>query len=265
MAYRDLGEDAKAKQHLALYEQDQYGGPVPPDALLGEVRALKTGANVHLRRGVDLEKAGRISEAIAEHEKAVELDPGIVQARINLVILYGRTGNFEKAYEHYQTAIETGAPHAELHYNFGVLAFEKGKAREAKAAFAEAIKLNPRYATAHNNLGYLLQAEGRPDEAERHYRTAIENQPNYRLARFHLGRLLAQKRRPREAIAEFEQTLEPVDEQTPQFLYALAAAHDLVGERDQALQYAQRALRMAADMGQAQLAAQIEQDLNRLR
>jgi superkiller protein 3 len=265
MAYRDLGETAKAKQHLALYEQDQYGGPVPPDELMAEVRALKTGANVHLRRGVDLEKAGRIAEAIAEHEKAVELDPEIVQARINLVILYGRAGNFEKAHQHYQAAIQTGAPHAELHYNFGVLAFEKGKAQEAKAAFAEAINLNPQYAAAHNNLGYLLQAEGRPDEAERHYRTAIENQPNYRLARFHLGRLLAQRRRPREAIAEFEQTLNPVDEQTPQFLYALAAAYDMVGERARALENAERARKMAADMGQAQLAAQIDQDLKRLR
>ncbi len=265
MAYRDLGEDAKAKQHLALYEQDQYGGPVPPDPLMAEVRALKTGAAVHLSRGVDLDKAGRIAEAIAEHEKAVELDPDMVQARINLVILYGRTGDFEKAYEHYKAAIKTGAPYAELHYNFGVLAYEKGRVQEAKSAFEEALKLNPQYASAHNNLGYLLQAEGRPKEAERHYRIAIENQPNYRLARFHLGRLLAQQRRPREAIAQFEQTLEPVDEQTPQFLYALAAAHDMVGERPKALAFAQQAQKMAADMGQAQLAAKIEQDLKRLR
>ena len=265
MAYRDLGESGKAKQHLALYEQDQYGGPVPPDPLLTEVKALKTGANVHLSRGVDLEKAGRVAEAIAEHEEAVELDPDIVQARINLVILYGRMGNFEKASEHYKAALETGAPYAELHYNFGVMAFEIGRIPEAKKAFQEAIKLNPQYAAAHNNLGYLLQSEGRSEEAERHYRTAIENQPNYRLARFHLGRLLAQKRRPREAIAEFEKTLEPVDEQTPQFLYALAAAYDLVGDRAKALEHAHRAQKMAIDMGQGQLAAKIEQDLKRLR
>ncbi|MEX2302058.1 MAG: tetratricopeptide repeat protein [Bryobacterales bacterium] len=265
MAYRDLGEDAKAKRHLALYAQDQYGGPVAPDALLEEVKALKTGANVHLRRGVDLEKAGRVADAIAEHEKAVELDPEIVQARINLVILYGRLGNFEKANEHYQAALDTGAPHAELHYNFGVLAFGKGKVQEAKAAFARAIELNPQYAAAHNNLGFIVQAEGRLDEAERHFRIAIENQPNHRLARFHLGRLLAQKQRPKEAIAQFEKTLEPVDEQTPQFLYALAAAYDMVGERAKALEYAHRAQKLAVDMGQPQLAAKIEQDLKKLR
>jgi tetratricopeptide (TPR) repeat protein len=265
LAYRDLGEGEKAKQQLALYEVDRYGGPAPPDPLMAEVNMLKTGANVHLRRGIDLEKEGRLADAIAEHEKAVELDPDIVQARVNLVILYGRLGNFDKAQEHYQAALSTGAPHAELHYNFGVLAVEKGRIREAKAAFAEALKLNPTYAAAQHNLGFLLETEGRRDEAERHYRAAIENQPNYRLARFHLGRLLAQKGQPREAIAEFEQTLEPVDEQTPQFLYALAAAYDLVRERPKALEYARRAQKLAVELGQPQLAAKIEQDLKKLR
>jgi tetratricopeptide (TPR) repeat protein len=265
LAYRDLGESEKAKQHLALYEADRYGGPTAPDPLIGEVNLLKTGANVHLRRGVDLEKEGRLADAVAEHERAVDLDPDIVQARINLVILYGRLGNFDKAHEHYQAALNTGAPHAELHYNFGVLAVDKGRIREAKAAFAEALKLNPQYAAAHNNLGFLLEAEGRRDEAEKSYRAAIDNQPNYRLARFHLGRLLAQKGRPREAIAEFQQTLEPVDEQTPQFLYALAAAYDLVRERPKALEYARRAQKLAVELGQPQLAEKIEQDLKKLR
>ena len=265
LAYRDLGESEKAKQQLALYEANRDGGPLPPDPLLEEVTALKTGANVHLGRGVDLEKAGRLAEAIAEHEKAVELDPSLVQARINLVILYGRLGNFDKAYEHYRAAIKTGAPYAELHYNFGVLAFEKGRLAEAKAAFIEALKLNPHYAAAHNNLGYLLESEGRRDEAESHYRAAIADQPNQRLAHFHLGRLLAQKGRPREAIAEFQKILEPVDEQTPQFLYALAAAHDRVGERTKALEYARRAQKLAVDLGQPQLAAKIEKDLQKLQ
>jgi tetratricopeptide (TPR) repeat protein len=264
LAYRDLGNAGKAKEHLALYEKDRYGGPVTPDPLLANVKALKTGANVHIRRGVDLEKAGRIAEAIAEHERAVELDPSIVQTRVNLVILYGRMGNFEKAYEHYLAALETGAPHAELHYNFGVMAFEKERNKEAQAAFEQALKLNPQYAAAHNNLGYLLQAQGRREEAMRHYRLAIENDPNHRLALFHLGRLLAQQGRAQEAIAAFEKIIEPVDDQTPQFLYALAAAHDLAGHHQQAFEYAHRAQQLAIERGQPQLAAKIEQGLKKL-
>ena len=80
---------------------------------MAEVKSLKTGAGVHLKNGVELEKAGRVADSIEEHEKAVQLDPGLVQARINLVILYGRMGNFDKAYEHYKAALKTGEAHAE--------------------------------------------------------------------------------------------------------------------------------------------------------
>jgi tetratricopeptide (TPR) repeat protein len=261
LAYRDVGEAGKAKEHLALYEKDRSGGPVAPDPLLANVTALRTDASVHIRRGLDLEKAGRTAEAIAEHERAVELDPGIAQTRVNLVILYGRMGNFEKAYQHYLAALDTGGPQAELHYNFGVMAFQKERYKEAQAAFEQALKLNPQYAAAHNNLGYLLQVQGRDEEAMRHYRLGIENDPNHRLAHFYLGRLLARHGRAQEAIAAFEKIIEPVDDQTPQFLYALAAAHDLAGHRQQALAYAQRARQLAIERGQPQLATKIEQDL----
>jgi tetratricopeptide (TPR) repeat protein len=180
---------------------------------------------------------------------------------MNLVILYGRMGNFGKANDHYQAALKTGAPHAELHYNFGVLAVNSKRIPEAKAAFTEALRLDPQHPLAHNNLGYLLEAEGRREEAERHYRLAIEYRPNYRVARFHLGRLLAEQGRPREAIAELQQTLHPVDEQTPQFLYALAATHGMLGDRAKTVEYARRAQKLAVEMGQSQLAEKVEKDL----
>jgi tetratricopeptide (TPR) repeat protein len=75
LAYRDLGESEKAEQHMALYEQDRYGGPAPPDPLLDEVTGLEAGAYVYLMRGIDFEKAGRIAEAIAAHEKRLSSTP----------------------------------------------------------------------------------------------------------------------------------------------------------------------------------------------
>ncbi len=262
LTYRNLGEREKAEQHLELYQQDRYGIPATADPLLAEVTALEAGAYVYLRRGIEFNEANRIGEAIAAHEKAIELEPDLVRARMNLVILYGRTGNFGEANKHYHAALATGAPHAELHYNFGVLATKVDRPREAKAAFSEALKLDPHYALAHNNLGFLLESEGERAEAERHYRLAIQNQPNYRLAHFHLGRLLAEQGRLRLAIDELQQTLQPVDEQTPQFLYALAATHGMLGEHEKTVEYGRRARKLAVEMGQTQLAEEIENNLN---
>lgn len=52
-----------------------------------------------------------------------------------------------------------------------------------------------------------------------------------------------------------------MDEQTPQSLYALAAAHEMVGERAKTVEYARRAQKLGIEMSQPQFAKRIEQDL----
>ena len=42
-AYRDLGEQEKAREHLALYQKDKLGWPTVPDPLLAAILDLKTG------------------------------------------------------------------------------------------------------------------------------------------------------------------------------------------------------------------------------
>jgi superkiller protein 3 len=265
MAYRDLGDSVRSARQLELYEQDKLGGPRANDPLMAVVNSLKTGAPDELKRGIEFEKQGRLEEAIAAHEKAVELDPDFEQAHVNLVILYGRQGNVAKAEEHYKAAIEANPDQADLHYNFGVLAFQAGRMKEAERAFKLALDLNPSYPQAHNNMGQMLERQGRIDEAIAHYRKAIENRPDYRLAHFHLGRMLIAKGRGREAIAEFEKTLEPVDEETPQYMYGLAAAHARVGDRRKAVEFGEKSRLLAERFNQPQLAATIAEDMKKLR
>src|SRR5262245_32570136 len=47
-------------------------------------------ASEHLKRGASLERAGKIEESIAAHQRALEINPGLAQAHINLISLYGR-------------------------------------------------------------------------------------------------------------------------------------------------------------------------------
>lgn len=58
----------------------------------------------------------------------------------------------------------------------------------------------------------------------RHFQATVENRPDHRMAHFELGRLLVHKGQFAEAINHFQQTLKPEDENTPRYLYALAAA-----------------------------------------
>src|SRR4029450_11837027 len=71
-----------------LYEQNRTSVPPLDDPLRSAVTRLNMGSVAHIRRGADLERAGKIAEAIAEQQEALRVDPKAGQAHINLISLY---------------------------------------------------------------------------------------------------------------------------------------------------------------------------------
>ena len=264
LAYRDLARTDDARAALQLYEAHRMEAPPLDDPVLTRVRQLKTGPLARLAEGVRLGKDGDLEGARREHEAALEADPSLAQAHANLISIYGRLGQPDKAEEHYRATVALSPGLAEAHYDYGVLLVQQRRTREAAQAFERALAINPNYAAAHNNLGNMLEAEGRGAEAESHYRAAIANDPSYRLARFNLGRALVAQHKPVEAVAELEKTLVPEDDETPRYLYALAAAWVRAGDRAKGLQYGRQAQEKAAARGQTELAATIARDLRSL-
>ena len=258
-----LGEAQESQQDLALFAKNKTIVPPVDDPLRDTLRKLDMAASSHLERGFQLEQVGRVQDAIAETEKAVQLDPTLVRAHINLIILYGRTGNLEKAEEHYQAAVKLNPNQfPDAYYNYGVLLLQQKRTDEAEKAFRQALAIDPSYAAAHNDLGYVLELEGRLPEARAEYRKAIEEQPDFRQAHFNLGRILIHQQQYQEGIQQLQQTLTPVDDQTPAFLYALGAAYGRAGDREQALRYLREAREQASARSQTQLLADIEKDLH---
>ena len=258
---RQLGQREEAKEWLARAQLLQRSHPPLDDPVLREVAELNLGAQQHLRRGIAYEAAGRLADSITEHERALALNPGLVQAHLNLISIYGRTGEPGKAEAHYRAALTQQPNLPELHYNYGVLLVSLNRIEEAKGAFQRSLEIEPTYAEAHHNYAVLIEREGRLEEAAAHYRRAIEARPGYRSAHFLLGRILVNLDRPREAIPEFERSLEPEDAETATYAYALGATYARLGERGRATTYLQRALRLATTHRLAPLATRIERDL----
>ena len=101
-------------------------------------------------------------------------------------------------------------------------------------------------------------------DAFQQFTEALENRPAYRVAHFHLGRILANQGKFDEAIRHFLQTLTPEDDNTPRYLYALAATYARAGNLTDALRYARTAREQATARGQTRLLASIEKDLRAL-
>ena len=262
IAYRNLGDREKAKEHFELNKKFQTSSPPLQDPLLEAISELNAGAFYHLKKGIGLGAAGRIDEAIAEHERALEIDPKMVQAHLNLINYYGRTGRLDRAEEHYAAALALSPNLAELHYDYAVLKTLQGDLAQAATAFKRALEINPSYPEAHSKYGYLLMTQGQLTEAEREYRLALENDPNLRAAHFNLARILIQQERIAEAIEHLLKTLTPEDENTPRYMYALGAAYYRAGNIGEALRYIREARTRAVSLGQKDLLTLIERDLS---
>lgn len=264
LAYRALKQPEQAAAHLALHAEFKLVRPFVDDPVWQAVATLNAGAAARLQRGVELEAAGRLPEAIAEHEAALAIDPQFEQVRLNLITLYARTEQPAKAEEHYRALQRLNPNLAESHYNFGVALVQQQRSAEAAQAFRRAFEINPQFAEAHFNYAALLEGQKQFTEAIAHYRLAVAHKPNHRQARFQLARLLIHEGQLAEAITNLRQTLAPEDSETPRYTYALAAAYARAGDRAQALQYARAARDRAAALRQTALLVLIERDLKTL-
>ena len=261
---RRLGKPAEADQHLGAYSKNVTAEPPLADPLFRRIHELNHGAQAHIQRGTELEKEGRLDEAIREHETALAIDAANVQVHVNLISLYGRTGDSTRAKQHFDVATKLDPGRSDAWYNYGVLLFHEQNLSQAQQAFQHAVQINPGYAEAHNNLGAIHEQQGKLDAAADEFRAAIAAQLNYPLARFHLGRILVNQQKYDEGIQQLQRALTPEDEQTTAYLYALGAAYARAGDREHARQYIRKAHDAAVARGQSKLLASIDRDLKAL-
>jgi protein O-GlcNAc transferase len=79
--------------------------------------------------------------AIPQWEKAVEIDPNLVNAYYNLGLVYQKLGKHDEAIEVYKKVLDINADDIGAHKNLGFLYHEKGMHVEAESEFAISQKL----------------------------------------------------------------------------------------------------------------------------
>ena len=111
-------------------------------------------------------------QARAAYERALEIDPDLADAHVNLGRSLHLAGERGRAEPHYREAVRLTPDDPTPHYNLGVLLEESGRRDEAVNAYRQAILRDPDFADAHCNLGLLLESLGRRQEAVRHLMAA---------------------------------------------------------------------------------------------
>lgn len=112
----------------------------------------------------------RQDEAAAAYRKALECDPHLVAALINLANIRYSRDELAEAQALYEQAIFLEPDFFEAHFNLGNIYHDLGRFPEAQACYREALRLNAFYADAHFYLAVTFEKMGQSQEARPHWR-----------------------------------------------------------------------------------------------
>jgi tetratricopeptide (TPR) repeat protein len=108
--------------------------------------------------------------AFRQYTEALNRDPALNDAHVNLGRLLQLAGRTDDAIEHYLTAIRAGGADPTAAFNLGTALEELGRWADAVAAYRQAITTDLQFADAHFNLARLYDQLGHRAEAIRHLR-----------------------------------------------------------------------------------------------
>ena len=155
-----------------------------------------------------------VKEAMRASRRAVELDPESAEAHASRGLAETLGKNYGEATREFEEAIRLNPRLYEAFYLYGRCCFSQGETKKAAELFGKASELDPADYQSLNHLEMCLRALGRPGEAIEASREAL-------------------------ARAERHVELHPEDVRA---LYLGSGAHAMVGHRERALEWANRAL-----------------------
>ena len=162
LAYRGLGDMAKAQEHLA---QRGDVGVRATDPIYDAIQERKTGERVMILEGRRAFAVGRYAEAVESFRKALTANPESISARVNLATALGAGGDVEGAMAQYRKVLEQDETNSAASFNLGALLLQQDKVDEAVSLLDRAVKADERDAESRVQLAKAYERQGKLSEA----------------------------------------------------------------------------------------------------
>jgi tetratricopeptide (TPR) repeat protein len=117
-------------------------------------------------------------DALGGYRHALEVDPYMVPALINLANIHYARDEIAEAQALYERAIALDPEVFEAHFNLGNILHDLGRYAQAQARYRDALRLNAAYPDAHFYLAVTLEKNGQSQEARPHWRAYQQLAPN---------------------------------------------------------------------------------------
>ena len=252
MAYRGLGDTAKAEDHIKQWRNTDV---LVPDRLRIELDlALESGLSYELR-GVRALEARDFDAAEGFFRKGVAITTGTTALGRSLRHKLGTAlflrGDVKGAMERFEEVVRLAPKEgfdessAKAYYSLGVIMASIGRNREAIERFSAAVRYNPNYVEALTGLADALRRGGRVEESLKQYAEIIRINPRAAEARFGYAMGLVRLHRYREAR---DWLVEATRVQPDQPDLALALARILAASPDNTVRDGARAMAITEEL-----------------
>ncbi len=164
-------------------------------------------AEAYNNRGLVYGNQRKYPGALTDFTKAIKLDPTDSQAYNNRGFIYAAQGDLTHALQEINKAIELNPDYADAYYNLGKIYTLQGKLSQAISGYNNAISIDPDYENAYNNRGSVYFQQGAIARAVLDYRKAIDLKPDNTEACFNLGFIFYQQGHWEQAISNFNMVI----------------------------------------------------------
>lgn len=221
-----------------------------------------------LQRAGQFLQSGRVEEAAAACERALEAAPRSVDAVHLLGLVRKHQHRWEEAEQLLRRSADLAPRRADVQANLANLLSTLGRTEQAEFVYRAALDIDPAFRAARLGLARLLVRAGRPEaalpelnallsadredvealallasalkaqerltEAETIYREVLRLAPDNRVARHNLGAVLADQHRPGEALTEYRAAAD-AGLDSPELATNMARASLALDRRDEAI------------------------------
>ncbi len=173
-------------------------------------KALQIYPDAHAYYNLGLAYQGKkfFDKAISSYKKALNLDPNMADAWVNLgIIFFKNEMQTDDALKCFKEALRIKPNHTEAYNNLGIILRQKGQLEEATECYQKAIQLNPEYPDVLLNLAIVLQESGKLEEAITYYKKALNYKPGSFEILFNLGTALMEEGKQDEALSIFNEII----------------------------------------------------------
>ena len=189
--------------------------------------------------GASLISQGKLQEAVASFDKAIQFSPDYAETYCNRGIAFEAAASCNQA-------IQLKPGFAEPYNNRGNVLEKLGQLDEAMRDYDKAIQLKPDYVKAYNNRSIVLEQLGQLDEALINCNKAIQLKPDYASAYCIRGIVLEQLGQLEEAVESYDKAIQLKPDYAEAYSNRGGALKDL-GLLDEALTSYDQAIQLEPD------------------